>query len=247
MNGNLKPCLGSQLQMGHPLTKGLVACWLMNEGSGIYVNDFSSHSHPAIFSNAARVSVWSPTLYGIGLGCTDDIAVVDNSSQLKEETDYSIVARYLINEREAYHAIYSTITGYNGGVPNSSGIALHHSYNASPARVAFTVAKSNSVYVRAGYSIGSIPLNTWNTVVGTWQKDIFTANIYVNGTLRNSDTNINIDTYAGNVCNLLNFSPAYYGGLYGYCAYIYVYNRALSAGEIAKLYLDPFCMFEEDM
>ena len=28
------PPLGSQINWGHPLSKGLVGCWLMNEGRG---------------------------------------------------------------------------------------------------------------------------------------------------------------------------------------------------------------------
>lgn len=38
-NFQVKPPLGSQLNFSHPLSQGLVGCWLMNEGGGNLVND----------------------------------------------------------------------------------------------------------------------------------------------------------------------------------------------------------------
>ena len=37
----LKPPLGSQLNYSHPLSQGLVGCWLMNEGGGKILTDLS--------------------------------------------------------------------------------------------------------------------------------------------------------------------------------------------------------------
>ena len=36
-----KPMLGSQLDFSHPLNKGLVGFWLMNEGHGNKIQDLS--------------------------------------------------------------------------------------------------------------------------------------------------------------------------------------------------------------
>ena len=40
-----KPPIGSQIDWSHPLAKGLVGCWLMNEGGGNVVNDIARRNN----------------------------------------------------------------------------------------------------------------------------------------------------------------------------------------------------------
>ena len=46
----LKPPKGAMLNRGHPLSRGLKGCWLMNEGGGKIVNDLSGNGNTGIFS-----------------------------------------------------------------------------------------------------------------------------------------------------------------------------------------------------
>jgi hypothetical protein len=43
----LKPIRGLQLNKSHPLARGLVGCWLLNEGTGHKVFDLSGNSNTA--------------------------------------------------------------------------------------------------------------------------------------------------------------------------------------------------------
>ena len=43
LKGIQKPLLGKQINWSNPLAKGLVGCWVMNEGSGLFVNDYSGN------------------------------------------------------------------------------------------------------------------------------------------------------------------------------------------------------------
>ena len=52
-----KPLLGRQINWAHPLAKGLVACWVFNEGSGNKVYDIASHRYDLDFVNSP---IWSP-------------------------------------------------------------------------------------------------------------------------------------------------------------------------------------------
>ena len=56
----LKPVLGSQLQLGHPLARGLAGCWLMNEGSGDKVSDLSGNDNTGTFQAGAAKPIWIP-------------------------------------------------------------------------------------------------------------------------------------------------------------------------------------------
>lgn len=41
---DIKPPVGSQVNWGHPLTQGLVGCWLMNEGGGLILKNIALNS-----------------------------------------------------------------------------------------------------------------------------------------------------------------------------------------------------------
>jgi len=78
----LKPTRGIRLNKSHPLARGLVGCWLFNEGSGGQVYDLSGNGGDGTITGA----VWSAGKFGSALdfdGGTDVIsvgskAVIDN-------------------------------------------------------------------------------------------------------------------------------------------------------------------------
>jgi len=49
----MKPPAGARPIVGHPLAKGLVGCWLANEGSGSRAFDVSGYGNNAIFQGSA--------------------------------------------------------------------------------------------------------------------------------------------------------------------------------------------------
>ena len=46
-----KPYRGIQLNRQHPLARGLVGCWLVNEGTGDKVFDYSGNGNNGILTN----------------------------------------------------------------------------------------------------------------------------------------------------------------------------------------------------
>jgi hypothetical protein len=63
-----KPPLGAKINFAHPLAKGIVGCWLLNEGMGDKVYDLSGNGNTgtlANFSHPATVtSGWNPGKFG---------------------------------------------------------------------------------------------------------------------------------------------------------------------------------------
>jgi len=57
MRGQTKPLPGAEIDWGHPLAQGLVGCWLMNEGAGVSVADYSAGGNHGILKGGARRSV----------------------------------------------------------------------------------------------------------------------------------------------------------------------------------------------
>ncbi len=62
-----KPLLGRQINWAHPLAKGLVACWVFNEGSGNRVYDIASHKYDLDFVGSP---VWTPGKIGHAIDFT---------------------------------------------------------------------------------------------------------------------------------------------------------------------------------
>ncbi len=76
----LKPVLGSQLNLGSHLARGLVGCWLFNEGSGNKVFDLSGNGNTGIF---ASNTAWGSGKFGstvVFSGSGDIISLVNSKT-----------------------------------------------------------------------------------------------------------------------------------------------------------------------
>ena len=59
----VKPSFYTALNRTHPLAKGLVGCWLLNENNGTIINDLAGTNDGELINNAA----WAITQKGPGL------------------------------------------------------------------------------------------------------------------------------------------------------------------------------------
>jgi len=74
----IKPIRGTRLNLAHPLAKGLVGCWLFNEGTGGRIFDLSMNGNHGTFVKMDNTSAWA----GGGLlfdGVDDYIQISDIS------------------------------------------------------------------------------------------------------------------------------------------------------------------------
>jgi len=231
----LKPVLGSQIQLGHPLARGLVGCWLMNEGGGNIVNDLSGNGNAGTFVGDTHFVAGK---FGSALSFDGDRDDVDCGKNLPAEMHTGTVAAW--------------VRGYR----HQGGIASNGRYSSGTN--GFTLAtKDEAVILKIGDAASSISVigmgrlsypDVWNFVVAVWDGEYM--NIYVNGV---------IDTIP--VAQTLDPRMNYYVFRIGSNGYgsssvyswndlidnVSLYNRALSAQEIAQLYINPFGMFEEEM
>ena len=87
----LKPVLGSQLNLGSHLTRGLVGYWLMNEGSGNKVFDLSGNGNNLTL-DATHTPVWTPGKFGSALSFDGDDDKIERASGLTTTTGITFVA-----------------------------------------------------------------------------------------------------------------------------------------------------------
>lgn len=219
----LKPVLGSQIQLGHPLANNLVGCWLFNEGGGSTAFDSSrngnhgTHVSPAVYTG------------GISGYCADYVAQ-NNAAVTTLKNEILVEANYTIAIR-----LYCTTLEGTASAKMFMGKSDTNNY--------FAILNTDDVRIQnddnnnEDWTVGfSTP--AWHTLIVT--------NDGTNWTLYVDDVSYGVQAYdapllvsmIGNGYNVNNYN------FDSKIDYVMIWDRFVSSGEAASLYLNPFCMFE---
>jgi hypothetical protein len=201
------------------ITSGLAAQWKFNEGSGNYAYDSSGHVNTASLYN----STWTTSTYGnaISFGGTNSYGRVAESASLEMTSQLTI--SFWLNpssnpntDPRVISKLYDWDVKLNGSnrYPQLSAGGRYAMLNYSlPANTWHHVVFTFSTGVVKGYVDGAqVPLAA-NTFTGT-------------GALPNNAYGLYLATYDSTLAN------AYKGNLND----VRLYNRALSATDVAALY-----------
>jgi len=218
---------------GHLLARGLVACWLMNEGTGGKIFDVSGNELNLDFNN---FPIWSPGKFG------SSILFDDASNQYLEVNQAAVNGAPLtllcwVYCNDLSQNTYVMYIADKDVTNNAFGIRL----NADGA--GSVQALSYAGTAAAALATVIMSANTWHQVCA-----VFVApndrRAYING--GNEGTNSSLLTPTGldrtSIGRAGDSTPGYY--MSGKVGFAMIWNRALSALEIAWLYREPFCMFE---
>lgn len=238
----LKPPKGVMLNRGHPISRGLVGFWLMNEGAGTLLNDLSgSGLHATIITEPT----WASGVYGpsvVGSESSYAVVIPGNAGYATPVVAYPITIACI--------ARATTSSGQS-----STFISLSdYSANDQSLGLGFTNSEGYGwrIYVYStifNACLSGVVDSGWHLIVGVFHSDTL-RQIYVDGILKGTDTES--DTFPSNTdCltfGVLGRSNAYSSGLFeGDMALAAIWASALTASEIASLYRDPYQMFWVDM
>lgn len=243
-----KPPIGAQVDWSHPLAKGLVGCFLMNEGGGRIVNDLSNRG---ITGNNVSAT-WSLGKRG------SELKFVATSSQYVEFTKNISKLDALTNGSVI---IYATPASLHIGTIFSLANSLGAFYWGLFVRV--SAGGFVEVLVRKDDVTWGIIQDTDNVVYSANKpiqivitQDSVLYKCYVNA-VQQAMSNAYASTstalgawfnYPTGINNRLRFGYASDSTpdnpFNGKIEYIYNYNRALSPQEIQQLYIDPYCFIK---
>ncbi len=204
-----------------PFVGGMVGWWPLNEGSGNTAFDNSGYGDNGAWNGAD--THWGTSFTGGVAGlftASSDYVSVPSQSQLNTGAQVTVTAWVKITD-----------TAQNSIIAGKSIWWDSHDYELNKDQDTggnFNVNGSN----HTGWTGGSLGNNTWNFLAGTY--DGTNMNYYVNGVLKGSTKNAGI--------TLTNADPFVMGGnvsgsmFAGAMNNVRVYNRALSAAEIAAIY-----------
>ena len=231
----LKPIRGTLLNTSHPLARGLVGCWLMNEGTGDKICDLSGNKNNG---TAQGNPFWGQGKFGSALGFDgDDYVGLGQPANLN----------FTPNVDEFTISFWMKVDSGNNGT------IISKAYSSSAYRQYQIYVESN--YIK-GYSGGVIVGTTivvadgkWHWVVlrnyndsGTLKCMFYVDGIEVGGVSASGSVTNDMDVLVGARRNTNNTNVAFL--LTGTVEMGLIFARALSASEIAQFYREPFCMFE---
>lgn len=230
MSGYKKPPVGAQLKLDHPLARGLVGCWLLNERSGDKAYDSSGQGNIGTLTGMDPATDWVGSLHGGALdfdGSNDYIECADSPS-------LNIIKSI-------------TISAWINFAVTNSPIVI--------------VGRGNYQYLlywNAGQSVlslwtgGSETQQFFTPVVGTWYHIVAINDeynnkrtIYINGKELSGSSSY-VPSSSANVVLRIGDSENFSYHWNGKIENILIYNRALSAQEVATLHAFPYAMFEEE-
>jgi hypothetical protein len=242
-----KPPLGSQINWAHPLSRGLVGCWLMNEGGGLKTNNLVTNKKASLNNGANWVIKKS------GYACQfDGVDDEISSSLIANYKAMTIVTKVNIAALGVAPYQFSRLVSsrnYNNG--GYFEFTVNNNTTTSINRLSFSVNYATVDLLR-DTADNYFSLLTDTTFGVTWSGSATAAgniHLYRNGiktltytqTIDGTGGRVN-ETYPIRLGNLDGTIERPLNGLMYYC---YIYNRALSPQEIQQLYIDPYCFIKQ--
>ena len=237
----LKPLLGYRIDPFHPLAKGLVACYLMNEKGDIKIRDLTGKGNTGTFVNDTHW-VAGPNGPAVDFDGTNDYINLGNF--LGAGISLFTVALWFRPDVLTGRNVLINQWGDSG-----DRVFIFEYGTAGDGQVEFTVSSTGASFFRSFETVASVTESTEYNVVGV--IDGTNVLLYVDGKLRNLGAAFNQTLFNETVEPIkigeisTGGASADYNGIIDKC-YIWV-NRVLSASEVAQLYLEPYAFIERPL
>jgi len=235
-----KPMCGVLLNPYHPLARGLVGCWLFNEGGGSIVYDLSGHGNHGTLGGgtAGYCPAWMPGKIGLALNFdgSDDYIDCGNGAFLNGLSAFSISAW-----------VKSDVTTVDAAIwcgQDSDTMVLRYDkqgYEGGGSNVILFYFQTTTGGVNRYESASNVQTTDWQHIVAIWNGS--DLKMYIDGiedspTFKNPGTGVSTNA---DRCQFGRKGTTNYWD--GFISTIMMWERVLDASEVWQLYTDPFCIF----
>jgi len=228
-----KPPLGRLINYAaFPAAKRLVGCWLMNEKAGLEVKDLSGHGNDGTLASA---TTWTVGKFGFALGINESAVPVrvTHSESVNIDRNFTISMWFKIPS-SALGDNYTLISKYPDNVIYFRCLVLQAS------GLVYGDFDDN-VLKKSVTSTSAVNGGLWHHVVFT--RDSSGYKFYLDNVLEDTDTDngsiANTEDLVLGATGLTAFDD-----MLGEIEHCMIFDRALTASEIALLYREPFVMFK---
>lgn len=221
----LKPIRGVQLNRTHPLSKGLVGCWIFNEAMGGLSFDLTGNGNNGIFKNGVSWGGGGLDLTSVGgyVDCGDN-----TSLDLSKLTLEAWVKRYSFGTLQSVMA--------KGNVASNADLpyALYFDPNDN---ITLSIGDDTAYSILEG---GAIADTNWHHIAAT--VDGSTMAIYIDGILDVSAPQTIFPFMSNEILTIGSLTASSYF-FDGFIDSIRIYNCRKSAYEVAWLCREPYAAF----
>jgi len=231
--GIFKPPYGVRLNRDHPLARGLVGAWIMNEGSGNKIFDLSGNGSDGTFAN-------DPAWVGGDIELDGGNDYITGTIKELYRTDKTIVTWIKMASINRVNNLFSIGDNPSDGSPQTlfqvnAGNKLA-SFGTKDGG-GFDYLESNETFVA----------DTWYCVAFVNDAANISYKLYIDGNevtylAGTTGTYIDFTDTANNFYIGVGFSNSYFAGL---IRSMLVYDQALTPAQIAWLHREPYAMFED--
>jgi len=220
---------------GHWAAKYLMGLWLMSEGGDLQFYDLSGNQNTGTI--AGNIT-WQPGKFGpcLDFAATTACPTIPHKSWL-DFNGYTGSYTFIMSVKGASQAASYRLIEKLGGA------------GAYPIGIMGSAAGQPLAYIYDGTNNPGVSLGT--VIDGNWHIIAFVVDNAADYLYGYNDGLLVGSTLNTVTAGTANTAPYYLGNRYlydrdfiGQIGFIMAYNRALSTAEIARLYREPFCMFE---
>jgi len=234
------PKVGQRANLQHPLMKGCVGWWPLNDGAGTKAVDLTANANHAAGQGGVNYSTGSKGVFFDSDKTTDSYFV----SPLDVSGYTGATVSYWVNFTTDPDSFAHWDGLFKAGTSSDASIRCFVHKTDDEIRTVFKAANTDTGVSTT--NSGSWNANQWYHFCATY--DGTDIKIYLDGALQATTAHAvggNLQTVTSSVFNIGthnlppesgNGSTTHYGGLQNFR----VYNRALSATEILELYTNPW-------
>jgi len=254
-----KPPVGSQIDWGHPLSRGLVGCWLMNEGGGkrtlnlvtkklcaLVASYFSINMSDSGSHNKSNYKSPMSIIMNTGSGDGSYIDVSNDAFRFPTATSELTLLAFFRQDNFNGAASFNDSSLFYTSVGNALIYFVIGNYvlgGANSGKIAVLVRSDNNdgltgvqgkTDIRTTYTphIAVLTINAKKLI-----------SLYLDGNFEGSGTHTMTAGISGNSVVRIGSGSKYLLGQY----YTFMmWTRALSPSEIQQLYIDPYCFIKQN-
>lgn len=227
-----RPLFGARLNMAHPLTKGLVGCWLLNEQAGLRAMDLSPYANHGVLTSFPPF--YQRPFNGLPFDGLDDVIFCGSSPTLLS-----------FSKGIAYEAWVSpaVVNAYLGIASNGADAATWANHTAT-LRIINTGVASFVLDIGTGAAVQNgvttLIADRIHHIIGTYDLQI--NSLFLDGKLDKSGAYTGAFVTGSGPFRIGEYRDGF--NFNGRIFLVRVWNcRALTAQDVKNLYLNPYEMF----
>ena len=225
-----QPPVGTPIDWGNPLTKSMVACFVFNEESGNLRDRVKSRS---ITQGGTPDRITTPQGLAHAFGGTSDRYVVPNSSELNATGDFTVVVGFTNQE-----------VGQNVEIVEKQlGNPMWQIYNSVTGNNLEFYGRDSAGTLITLDSVTTLDVGKYVQAAGVKSVANDRVYLYINGYLEDDVEDTSTGDWS-NTADMLIADGSAAGMFNGYIHYLYIFQDAKDAEQIARIHENPWQIFK---